>query len=64
MQKYNSEPKQFKTKGKNEEDEEKERDSLFKPSCFLSFPFFFFFFFFLSLFLCAGRGGDPRFLKV
>jgi hypothetical protein len=29
MQKYNSEPKQFKTKGKNEEDEEKERDSLF-----------------------------------
>jgi len=29
MQKYNSEPKQFKTKGKNEEDEAKERDPLF-----------------------------------
>jgi hypothetical protein len=29
MQKYNSEPKQFKTKGKNEEDQDKERDSLF-----------------------------------
>jgi hypothetical protein len=29
MQKYNSEPKQFKTKRKNEEDQDKEKDSLF-----------------------------------
>jgi hypothetical protein len=29
MQKYNSEPKQIKTKGKKEEDEDKETDSLF-----------------------------------